>query len=82
MNAGDLAAILPLVAVWLVAFLVILVDVIVPGRDRLSSGIATVGALGAMAVTALVAPQAPHTAFGGAYILDQLTVLLLSLIHI
>jgi NADH-quinone oxidoreductase subunit N len=76
MNAGDMAAILPLVAVWLVAFLVILVDVIVPGRDRLSSGIATVGALGAMVVTAVVAPQAPHTAFGGAYILDQLTILL------
>jgi len=76
MNAADATAMLPLAAIWVVAFLVILVDVIAPDRDRLSSGIATVGALAVMAVTAAIAPQAPRTAFGGSYIFDQLTVLL------
>ncbi len=76
MNSGDVTAMLPLAATWALAFLVILVDVIVPGRDRLASGIATIGALVVMAVTAVLAPQAPQQAFGGAYVLDQLTVLL------
>ena len=76
MNSGDVTAMLPLAATWALAFLVIAVDVIVPGRDRLASGIATIGALVVMAVTAALAPQAPQQAFGGAYVLDQLTVLL------
>ncbi len=76
MNAGDVTAILPLAATWGLAFLVILVDVIVPGRDRLASGIATLGALVVMGITAAVATQVPQQAFGGAYVLDQLTVLL------
>ena len=76
MNAGDATAILPLAATWGLAFLVILVDVIVPGRDRLASGIATLGALVVMGITAAVATQVPQQAFGGAYVLDQLTVLL------
>ena len=76
MNTTDLTAILPLVAIWAVAFLVIAVDVVWPGRDRLSSGIATIGALLVMVITGAVASRAPETAFGGVYILDQLTVLL------
>lgn len=76
MSGADVTAILPVGAIWVVAFLVILVDVIVPDRDRLSSGVATIGALAVMAITAAVASQAPRTAFGGSYILDQLTVLL------
>ncbi len=76
MSSGDVTAMLPLAATWALAFLVIAVDVIVPGRDRLASGIATIGALVVMAVTAALAPQAPQQAFGGAYVLDQLTVLL------
>ncbi len=76
MNAGDVTAILPLAATWGLAFLVILVDVIVPGRDRLAAGIATLGALVVMGITAAVATQVPQQAFGGAYVLDPLTVLL------
>ncbi len=76
MSAGDVTAILPLAATWGLAFLVILVDVIVPGRDRLASGIATLGALVVMGITAAVATQVPQQAFGGAYVLDELTVLL------
>jgi NADH-quinone oxidoreductase subunit N len=76
MSSGDVTAMLPLAATWALAFLVILVDVIVPGRDRLASGIATIGALAIMGITAVLAPQAPQQAFGGAYTLDQLTVLL------
>ncbi len=76
MNAADVTAVLPLVAIWVVAFLVIAVDVVAPGRDRVSSGIATVGALVVMVITGAVASRAPETAFGGTYILDQLTVLL------
>ena len=76
MNAGDVTAILPLAAIWALAFLVIAVDVALPGRDRLSSGLATVGAVVVMGITAVIAPQAPQQAFGGAYVLDQLTILL------
>ncbi len=76
MNAGDVTAMLPLAAIWALAFLVIAVDVALPGRDRLSSGLATVGAVVVMGITAVIAPQAPQQAFGGAYVLDQLTILL------
>ncbi|MGC8634673.1 MAG: NADH-quinone oxidoreductase subunit N [Candidatus Limnocylindrales bacterium] len=76
MNSGDVLTMLPLVAIWAVAFLVILADVILPGRDRVASAIAVIGTVVAMAITVVVAPQAPQQAFGGAYVLDQLTVLL------
>ncbi len=76
MNAGDVTAMLPLAATWALAFLVIGVDVALPGRDRLSSGLATIGAVVVMGITAVIAPQAPQQAFGGAYVLDQLTILL------
>jgi NADH-quinone oxidoreductase subunit N len=76
MSPNDVPAILPLAATWAVAFLVILADVVLPGRQRLAAGIATIGALVVMGITVIVAPVAPREAFGGAYVLDQLTVLL------
>ena len=76
MSSNDVIAIAPLASIWAVAFLVIIADVIWPGRGRLASGIAIVGTVAVMALTVGLAPQAPRTAFGGVYAFDDLTVLL------
>ena len=76
MTAADLTTTLPLVYLILLAGLVVAVDVIWPGRDRLAQAIGVLGSLVGLAIVWAVAQNGTREAFGGAYVLDPFTTLL------
>ncbi|HEX5014019.1 MAG TPA: NADH-quinone oxidoreductase subunit N [Candidatus Limnocylindrales bacterium] len=71
----SLVLITPLVVAIGAAIVVLLVDLILPGRDSLAVAVSLIG-LGAVAVATLWANQAPGQAYGGAYEVDALTTFL------
>ncbi|MBA2701022.1 MAG: NADH-quinone oxidoreductase subunit N [Chloroflexi bacterium] len=75
MTFQDLLTILPLVAAVLTAALVLVVDLVWPGRSPLAIAAALIG-LGVTAVLTIVVGTTPATAFGGSYTVDALTTFL------
>jgi NADH-quinone oxidoreductase subunit N len=72
---ADLVTIAPIIAAVLVAFAVIITDLIWPGRTQLVLIVTFVGLAIVTAVTAWTG-QTPSTAFGGAYTSDAATIFL------
>jgi NADH-quinone oxidoreductase subunit N len=75
MSAADLAVIAPLVAVVVLAAVIIVTDIVAPGKARPAIGLSLVG----LAVTAALVVwtgSTPGSAFGGAYRVDDLTTFL------
>ena len=70
-----LFAIMPLVVAIGAAILVLIVDLILPGRDSLAVAVSLIG-LAAVAIATLWANQTPGQAYGGAYEVDALTTFL------
>ncbi len=75
MTWQDLVTIGPLVGATLVAVLILLVDLVRPGRNG-SVLVASIGGLAAVAVLILVTGQTPAEAFDGSYSVDPLTTYL------
>src|SRR6185436_5367371 len=71
----NITLILPLIAAIGAAILVLIVDLILPGRDMLAVAVSLIG-LGAVAVATIWANQTPGEAYGGAYSVDALTTFL------
>ena len=75
MTIEALATIAPLVAAVLVAIVIIGVDLLAPGDDRLAVAVSLVG-LAVVGILVVVTGQTESTAFGGAYTVDALTTFL------
>jgi NADH-quinone oxidoreductase subunit N len=75
MSWADLSTIAPFAAAIVVAILVIVTDIIVPGRRVPALAVAFLG-LAVVAVLAIVVGRTPTTAFDGAYRVDDLTTYL------
>lgn len=75
MTWADLTTIAPFAAAIIVAALVIVTDIILPGRRVPALFVAFVG-LFVIAVLAIVVGRSPSTAFDGAYVVDDLTTYL------
>jgi NADH-quinone oxidoreductase subunit N len=75
MTWSDITIIAPLAAAVLVACAVVLVDAIAPNRDRVAIAVSLAG-LAIVAALTWWTGQAPGTAFGGSYVVDQLTTYL------
>ena len=75
MTWQDLVTIGPLVGATLVAVLILLVDLVRPGRNG-SVVVASIGGLAAVAALILVTGQTPAEAFDGSYSVDALTTYL------
>ena len=71
----NLVLIAPLAVAIGAAIVVLLVDLILPGRDMLAITVSLIG-LGAVAVATIWANQTPGEAYGGAYSVDALTTFL------
>jgi NADH-quinone oxidoreductase subunit N len=71
----NLVLIAPLAVAIGAAIVVLLVDLILPGRDMLAITVSLIG-LGAVAVATIWANQTPGDAYGGAYRVDALTTFL------
>ena len=69
MTWADVATIAPFAAAIIVAALVIVTDIIRPGRRRPALFVAFVG-LGVVAVLVILVGRSPATAFDGAYVVD------------
>src|SRR4029077_8653645 len=72
---SDLSTIAPIVAAILVAGAILVVDLILPGRNRPALAVALAG-VGVVSVVALWAGQTTASAFNGAYSQDALTTFL------
>ena len=75
MTWSDLTVIAPFAAVVVVAALVILADIVKPGNRHLALGVVLAG-LVIVGLLTLWTGQAPGTAFGGMYKVDNLTTFL------
>jgi NADH-quinone oxidoreductase subunit N len=75
MSWADLSTIAPFAAAIVVAGLVIVTDIIVPGRRAPALAVA-LGGLAVVAVLAILVGRTPTTAFDGAYRVDDLTTYL------
>ncbi len=72
-SPAELLALAPLALVAGLAMLVIVVDMIRPGRDSLVTAVAVIGLVAAIVVTALVWTTGTRELFDGAYVRDDLT---------
>jgi NADH-quinone oxidoreductase subunit N len=75
MTWADVSTIAPFAAAIIVAALVIVTDIILPGRRVPALFVAFVG-LGVVAVLVILVGRSPATAFDGAYVVDDLTTYL------
>ncbi len=75
MTWSDLTVIAPFAAAVVVAALVILADIVKPGNRHLALGVVLAGVVG-VGILTLWTGQAPGTAFGGMYKVDNLTTFL------
>ncbi len=75
MTWSDVTLIAPLIAALLVAFTIIVVDAIAPGRDRYAVAVGLIG-MGVVGAITVYTGQTPGQAFGGAYTVDTLTTYL------
>lgn len=75
MTWSDVNTVMPVVAAVLVAAVILIVDLIMPGRRTATLWIAFIG-LAVVAVRILLQAGQTETAFGGAYSLDNMTVFL------
>jgi NADH-quinone oxidoreductase subunit N len=76
-TADELLTVLPFIWTVLAGAVVIGVDMILPGRDRLAATLAAAGVAAAMVLAAAVGLQpGPREAFGGAYVVDPFTTVL------
>jgi len=76
MTGNDIAVVLPLIYVILLAALVIVVDMIWPGRGGIALGVTLVGLSLGLVIVVLVGAGGTREAFGGSYALDEATTFL------